>query len=305
MPRTTGSSSSSIVAGVPRSTRISFFVRRSPSTAPKRKPPGGWPPRRRLLTCRGTRSTLGPPMPRRGCPSTAPSTGCARSTATNPGTTNCAPKPSITVARPCTPTLRTIQEKGRAAPGPPPPRGKRPPRKAPPPLWCLMSVTTAMRSIDRTLERPSLASLKSAEAVCPVNLSPRTWRRRIFWWLARAAPALARRPRRNPRASRCRRPRCRRRRPKGCDQLDHVARSYVSRTRRKLPLSGSFSRADDGSRTRDLRLGKPTLYQLSYVRAGRSGYQGPRGATCARAPPRRAGRAPDGRSRRWPGRRPA
>jgi hypothetical protein len=26
--------------------------------------------------------------------------------------------------------------------------------------------------------------------------------------------------------------------------------------------------ADDGSRTRDLRLGKPTLYQLSYVRAG-------------------------------------
>jgi hypothetical protein len=25
-------------------------------------------------------------------------------------------------------------------------------------------------------------------------------------------------------------------------------------------------RADDGSRTRDLRLGKPTLYQLSYVR---------------------------------------
>src|SRR5213592_428239 len=26
-------------------------------------------------------------------------------------------------------------------------------------------------------------------------------------------------------------------------------------------------KADDGSRTRDLRLGKPTLYQLSYVRA--------------------------------------
>jgi hypothetical protein len=26
------------------------------------------------------------------------------------------------------------------------------------------------------------------------------------------------------------------------------------------------SEADDGSRTRDLRLGKPTLYQLSYVR---------------------------------------
>ena len=49
------------------------------------------------------------PMPRRGCPSTAPRTGCARSTATSPGTTNCAPKPSITVARPCTPTRRTIR----------------------------------------------------------------------------------------------------------------------------------------------------------------------------------------------------
>ena len=69
----------------------------------------GGHPRARLLTCRGTRSTSGPPMPRRGCPSTAPSTGCARSTATNPGTTNCAPKPSITAALPCTPTRRTIQ----------------------------------------------------------------------------------------------------------------------------------------------------------------------------------------------------
>ena len=84
-------------------------MRRSRSTARKRKLPVGWPPRTRLLTCRGTRSTSGTPMPRRGCPNTAPSTGCARSTATNPGTTNCAPKPSITVARPCTPTLRTIQ----------------------------------------------------------------------------------------------------------------------------------------------------------------------------------------------------
>jgi hypothetical protein len=96
------------VAGVPRSTRISF-LRRFPSTDSKRKPPGGWPPRRRLLTCRGTRSTLGTSMPRRGCPSTAPSTGCARSTATSPGTTNCASRRSITVALPCTPTLRTIQ----------------------------------------------------------------------------------------------------------------------------------------------------------------------------------------------------
>ena len=29
---------------------------------------------------------------------------------------------------------------------------------------------------------------------------------------------------------------------------------------------GSGTEADDGARTRDLRLGKPTLYQLSYVR---------------------------------------
>src|SRR5262245_56536653 len=55
-------------------------------------------------------------MPRRGCPSTAPSTGCARSTATNPGTTNCAPKRSITAARPCTPTRRTIQGCGSHKP---------------------------------------------------------------------------------------------------------------------------------------------------------------------------------------------
>ena len=38
------------------------------STAQKRKPPAGWPPPTRLRTCRGTRSTSGPPMPRRGCP---------------------------------------------------------------------------------------------------------------------------------------------------------------------------------------------------------------------------------------------
>ena len=98
MLRTTGSSSSSIVAGVPRSTRSNSSVRRSRSTAQKRKPPDGWPPPERLLTCRGTRSTSGPPVPRRGCPSTAPRTGCARSTATSPGTTNCARRPSLTVA---------------------------------------------------------------------------------------------------------------------------------------------------------------------------------------------------------------
>src|SRR5262249_41799648 len=38
--------------------------------------------------------------------------------------------------------------------------------------------------------------------------------------------------------------------------------------REKARFTG-LSEADDGSRTRDLRLGKPTLYQLSYVRASR------------------------------------
>jgi hypothetical protein len=33
-------------------------------------------------------------------------------------------------------------------------------------------------------------------------------------------------------------------------------------------LRGPVRKADDGSRTRDLRLGKPTLYRLSYVRGG-------------------------------------
>jgi hypothetical protein len=42
----------------------------------------------------------------------------------------------------------------------------------------------------------------------------------------------------------------------------------VTSVGRSLPcaISRPFQRADDGSRTRDLRLGKPTLYQLSYVR---------------------------------------
>jgi hypothetical protein len=103
-PQTMAPSSTSPVAGDPRSTRNNCSVMRSRSTDPKRKPPGGWPPRTRHFTCRGTRSTSGPRMPRRGCPSRATITGCARSTATNPGTTSCAPKRSITVARPCMPT---------------------------------------------------------------------------------------------------------------------------------------------------------------------------------------------------------
>ena len=35
-------------------------MRRSRSTAQKRKLPDGWPPPTRLLTCRGTRSNIGP-----------------------------------------------------------------------------------------------------------------------------------------------------------------------------------------------------------------------------------------------------
>jgi hypothetical protein len=70
---------------------------------------------------------LGPPVPRPGSPSTAPSTGCARSTATSPGTTNCARRPSIMAALPSTPTLRTIpgcssderRRRGHVATGPP------------------------------------------------------------------------------------------------------------------------------------------------------------------------------------------
>ncbi len=47
--------------------------------------------------------------PRTGCRNTAPRTGCAASTATNRGTTNCGPRPRSTVARPCTPTRRTTR----------------------------------------------------------------------------------------------------------------------------------------------------------------------------------------------------
>src|SRR5215213_8653536 len=36
----------------------------------------------------------------------------------------------------------------------------------------------------------------------------------------------------------------------------------------KVPERQGFSEAGDGGRTRDLRLGKPTLCQLSYTRAG-------------------------------------
>ena len=78
-------------------------------TARKRKQPDGSPPRAPLLTKRETRSTSDTPIPRRGYPNTVPGTRCARSTATNPGTTSYGPTPSITVARLCTPTPRRIQ----------------------------------------------------------------------------------------------------------------------------------------------------------------------------------------------------
>ena len=45
----------------------------------------------------------------------------------------------------------------------------------------------------------------------------------------------------------------------------HVSELAHPQKREKLGLPG-FLEADDGARTRDLRLGKPTLYQLSYVR---------------------------------------
>jgi hypothetical protein len=52
----------------------------------------------------------------------------------------------------------------------------------------------------------------------------------------------------------------------------NVARHGCRRVSQGAPKSETaalqdFLQADDGGRTRDLRLGKPTLYQLSYVRA--------------------------------------
>jgi hypothetical protein len=43
-------------------------------------------------------------------------------------------------------------------------------------------------------------------------------------------------------------------------------------------------KADDGGRTRDLRLGKPTLYQLSYVRAA-GDFRGPLAVALAKDQP--------------------
>ncbi len=63
---------------------------------------------------RATRSTSDAPTPPPGCPGTAPSTGCARSTTTNPGTTNCARAQPSTAVRSGTPTRRTTR--GRRLP---------------------------------------------------------------------------------------------------------------------------------------------------------------------------------------------
>ncbi len=50
---------------------------------------------------------------------------------------------------------------------------------------------------------------------------------------------------------------------------------------RALPLGyTSIYGADDGSRTRDLRLGKATLYQLSYVRIKKGAIDGNRTHEC-------------------------
>lgn len=55
-------------------------------------------------------------------------------------------------------------------------------------------------------------------------------------------------------------------------------------------------KADDGSRTRDLRLGKPTLYQLSYVRVrGRFYGQADTGVAGVNTPARRTSTKGGGR----------
>jgi hypothetical protein len=56
----------------------------------------------------------------------------------------------------------------------------------------------------------------------------------------------------------------------GNTNVEHGSRSNFPARRHSSKDScyfAPFPEADDGSRTRDLRLGKPTLYQLSYVRA--------------------------------------
>ncbi len=60
-------------------------------------------------------------------------------------------------------------------------------------------------------------------------------------------------------------------------QLPATAPIWSTNWKARFPAP--FLQADDGSRTRDLRLGKPTLYQLSYVRAEAILGRGQRGVT--------------------------
>ena len=107
--RTPGSSSWSRTAGAPGPTRKSSSARRSRSTARKRRLPVGGRAqhvrsrvlgrgRPRVLRCRVAFRIRRPVR------------ACAGSTATSPGTTNCARTPPFTAARPCTPTPPTIKD---------------------------------------------------------------------------------------------------------------------------------------------------------------------------------------------------
>ncbi len=49
-------------------------------------------------------------------------------------------------------------------------------------------------------------------------------------------------------------------------QTDSRTRDNHAQKQRKPRFSRAFHKAGDEARTRDLRLGKPTLYQLSYTR---------------------------------------
>src|SRR6266542_5680033 len=66
---------------------------------------------------------------------------------------------------------------------------------------------------------------------------------------------------------------------------------------RDAPNTGARKRAsakaDDGTRTHDTWLGKPVLYQLSYVRAGRILAPGPRAESASRPASARRGNRPE------------
>ena len=110
MPPATASGSSSTAAGAPRPTRSSCSseaVSKYGSEAEAAR----WVATPEHVGARVGGRGRHRALRRRGVAvrRTAPRTGCARSTATSPGTTSCAPRPSITAALPCTPTPRTIR----------------------------------------------------------------------------------------------------------------------------------------------------------------------------------------------------